>query len=90
MLDRSPNWRPASSTSENAWFGLRRRTGPLLAELEGPQSRFEQIGGYAVEADAHRILSGLGFDPADHDRPMAEMSGGWRMRVAWPACCFGP
>jgi len=54
----------------------------LLTEFGEAQARFEQIGGYAVEADAHRILSGLGFDPADHDRPMGEMSGGWRMRVA--------
>ena len=54
----------------------------LLVEFGEAQSRFEQLGGYAVEADAHRILSGLGFDPADHDRPMDEMSGGWRMRVA--------
>ena len=53
-----------------------------LAEFGEAQSRFEQIGGYAVESDAHRILSGLGFDPADHGRPMDEMSGGWRMRVA--------
>jgi ATP-binding cassette subfamily F protein 3 len=54
----------------------------MLVEFGEAQSRFEQLGGYAVEADAHRILSGLGFDPADHDRPMDEMSGGWRMRVA--------
>jgi len=54
----------------------------LLQAYGDAQSRFEQLGGYAVEADAHRILSGLGFDPADHDRPMGEMSGGWRMRVA--------
>jgi ATP-binding cassette subfamily F protein 3 len=54
----------------------------LLTEFGAAQSRFEQIGGYAVEADAHRILSGLGFDTADHSRPMDEMSGGWRMRVA--------
>jgi len=54
----------------------------LLDQFGEAQSRFEQIGGYAVEADAHRILSGLGFDPADHDRPMGEMSGGWRMRIA--------
>ncbi|MBI03553.1 MAG: hypothetical protein CL468_05945 [Acidimicrobiaceae bacterium] len=56
--------------------------GRVLVEFGEAQSRFEQLGGYAVEADAHRILSGLGFDPADHDRPMDEMSGGWRMRVA--------
>lgn len=54
----------------------------LVTEFGAAQSRFEQIGGYAVEADAHRILSGLGFDTADHSRPMDEMSGGWRMRVA--------
>ena len=54
----------------------------LLAAFGEAQSRFEQLGGYAVEAEAHRILSGLGFAPADHDRPMDEMSGGWRMRVA--------
>ncbi len=54
----------------------------LMAALGEAQSRFEQVGGYAVEAEAHRILAGLGFDPAEHDRPMAEMSGGWRMRVA--------
>jgi len=53
-----------------------------LDDFGEAQSRFEQIGGYAVESDAHRILSGLGFDPADHGRPMDEMSGGWRMRVA--------
>ena len=54
----------------------------LLAAYGEAQSRFEQLGGYAVEAEAHRILSGLGFDPADHNRPMGEMAGGWRMRVA--------
>ncbi len=54
----------------------------VLADYGEAQSRFEQIGGYAVEAEAHRILAGLGFDPEDHDRPMDEMSGGWRMRVA--------
>ena len=54
----------------------------VLSEFGEAQARFEQLGGYAVEADAHRILSGLGFDPADHNRPMGEMSGGWRMRVA--------
>ena len=53
-----------------------------LRALGEAQSRFEQIGGYSTESDAHRILSGLGFSPEDHERPMSEMSGGWRMRIA--------
>ncbi|HJP17003.1 MAG TPA: ABC-F family ATP-binding cassette domain-containing protein [Acidimicrobiales bacterium] len=53
-----------------------------LKALGEAQSRFEQIGGYSTESDAHRILSGLGFSSDDHERPMGEMSGGWRMRIA--------
>ena len=46
------------------------------------QSRFEQLGGYAIEAEAHRVLAGLGFAAADADRSVKELSGGWRMRLA--------
>ncbi len=54
----------------------------VLAAYGEAQSRFEHLGGYALEASAHKILSGLGFRPTDSDRPVRELSGGWRMRVA--------
>jgi ATP-binding cassette subfamily F protein 3 len=45
------------------------------------QSRYETLGGYQIEADARRILGGLGFTTVDMDRPLKEMSGGWQMRA---------
>jgi ATP-binding cassette subfamily F protein 3 len=53
-----------------------------LDEYGHLQERFTQLGGYGLEADAHRVLAGLGFAPEDADRRVTEMSGGWRVRVA--------
>jgi ATP-binding cassette, subfamily F, member 3 len=68
----------------------------LLAELEvAAPERMADIYGRLSEIDADRapsraaeILSGLGFSTDDLDRPMAEFSGGWRMRVAMAAALF--
>ena len=54
----------------------------LVARYGEVQAQFEQLGGYALEADAAKVLDGLGFSPADSDRRVAELSGGWRMRAA--------
>ena len=55
--------------------------GRLLDEYGDLQSRFEQLGGYAVEAEAQRVLAGLGFDHEMMYRDALELSGGWQMRV---------
>ncbi len=51
-------------------------------------ARLEEIGADRAPARAGEILAGLGFSTADLDRPMAEFSGGWRMRVALAAALF--
>ena len=62
--------------------GTRGRHDDLVARYGQAQAQFEQLGGYTLEAEVAKILAGLGFSPVDADRPVAELSGGWRMRVA--------
>jgi ATP-binding cassette, subfamily F, member 3 len=54
----------------------------LTARYGDLQHRFEALGGYRLETEARVVLSGLGFRDADLARPLAEFSGGWRMRAA--------
>jgi ATP-binding cassette, subfamily F, member 3 len=68
----------------------------LNAELETAEpeqlaeiyQRLNAIDADRAPARAAEILSGLGFANADLDRPLAEFSGGWRMRVALAAALF--
>ena len=53
----------------------------LLEELGELQHSYEAAGGYDAGHEAEIILGGLGFDEADFDRPLSELSGGWRMRA---------
>jgi ATPase subunit of ABC transporter with duplicated ATPase domains len=46
------------------------------------QARFEELGGYALEARAREILAGLGFSQEMMDGDVGALSGGWKMRVA--------
>ncbi len=51
-------------------------------------ARLAEIGADRAPSRAAEILGGLGFSNADLARPMAEFSGGWRMRVALAAGLF--
>ncbi|HEX9308088.1 MAG TPA: ABC-F family ATP-binding cassette domain-containing protein, partial [Anaeromyxobacter sp.] len=46
------------------------------------QARFDELGGYALEARAREILAGLGFSAEMMDGDVGALSGGWKMRVA--------
>jgi len=84
------------SLTEIVLAGNRERSA-LIAEAETAadphriaeiQSRLADIGAHAAPARAAAILAGLGFSHADQQRPCAEFSGGWRMRVALAAALF--
>src|SRR5690606_15040884 len=54
----------------------------LVARYGEAQPRFEELGGYELDARAQEILAGLGFDPEVVAGDVAKLSGGWKMRVA--------
>jgi ATP-binding cassette subfamily F protein 3 len=49
-----------------------------LARLHG---EMDALDGYTARSRAEQLLAGLGFSEATFDRPLAEFSGGWRIRL---------
>ena len=43
--------------------------------------RLEELNGYDASARAGRLLHGLGFPAETHAKPVADFSGGWRVRL---------
>ncbi len=54
-------------------------SGERIAEAH---ARLDDAGGYTARARAASLLDGLGFAPNEHDKPVAEFSGGWRIRLS--------
>jgi ATPase subunit of ABC transporter with duplicated ATPase domains len=46
------------------------------------QARYQELGGYELEARAQTILAGLGLSPDQVAGDVGKLSGGWKMRVA--------
>ena len=53
----------------------------ILIELSEATEQFQMLGGMTMQAEAEKILSGLGFKTSDMDRLTDEFSGGWQMRI---------
>ena len=66
-------------TSQDAADGMR------IAEIH---ERLLAIDAHSAPARAAGILTGLGFPAEQHDAPVSQFSGGWRMRVALAAALF--
>ncbi|NKC14715.1 MAG: ATP-binding cassette domain-containing protein [Gammaproteobacteria bacterium] len=60
------------------------------ARIAGLHGRLEDIDGYTARARAEQILMGLGFDKAGIERPVDELSGGWRRRLSLAQALIAP
>ena len=54
----------------------------LIQRFGDAQARYEEHGGYALDARAREILAGLAFSQERMDADVGALSGGWKMRVA--------
>lgn len=53
----------------------------LVERFTREHERYTMLGAGNIEAEIERTLTGLGFSRSDFERPTAEFSGGWRMRI---------
>jgi ATP-binding cassette subfamily F protein 3 len=53
-------------------------------------AELHEMDGYSAEARAAKILHGLGFSQQEMQTPIAQFSGGWRMRLNLAKCLFVP
>lgn len=53
----------------------------LATMLAHAHERLNALGAADHEAQVETVLKGIGFGGGDMDRPMRELSGGWRMRA---------
>ena len=54
----------------------------LVERFGHVQARFDELGGYGLEARAREILAGLGLSSEMMDGDVGALSGGWKVRVA--------
>ena len=50
-------------------------------EIAHLHADLDHIGGYQANSRAAQLMHGLGFKAGDEQRPLADFSGGWRMRL---------
>ena len=61
----------------------------MLVRYSELQDRFRLVEGYSMDLRIATVLRGLGFSPADAERPAETFSGGWQMRIALAKLLLG-
>ncbi len=61
----------------------------MLHRYSDLQDSFRLRDGYSIELKTATVLGGLGFKPADFERPTETFSGGWQMRIALAKLLLG-
>jgi len=61
----------------------------MLSRYAELQDRFRLADGYNMDLRIATVLRGLGFSPADAERPCETFSGGWQMRIALAKLLLG-
>jgi len=56
--------------------------------LQAVNDELRNIGAFAAEPKARRILAGLGFTKDMQEKPVCDFSGGWRMRISLARALF--
>ena len=54
----------------------------MLTRYSDLQENFRRLEGFTIDLKITTVLRGLGFTPADFDKPSEAFSGGWQMRIA--------
>jgi ATP-binding cassette, subfamily F, member 3 len=81
VLDGDSELRSVQAAIADAEAGDAHGTGAAMAIAEG-YATMQAIGGFSARARAAAVMHGLGFKTAEHERDVAQFSGGWRVRLA--------
>jgi ATP-binding cassette subfamily F protein 3 len=61
----------------------------MLSRYSELQETFRRQEGYSIDLKITTVLRGLGFEPADFEKPTETFSGGWQMRIALARLLLG-
>ena len=77
-----------AEVSERGGEDAEERMMELATAIADIHERIDHFERFFSEHEATRILAGLGFVTADHERDLSELSGGWQMRAVLAGLLF--